>query len=62
MRPPRSLHHKKSPRETTPIQEAFLSALKRRCQDGGQVTLPTGEADADEVAQVLAALDRVRQC
>ena len=49
-------------RTPTPFQQAFLAALARRCRDrGGQIVLPTGTADAAEIAKVLAALDRVHQ-
>jgi hypothetical protein len=55
---------RKSPRETTPLQEAFMAALRRRCRngarDGGQVVLPTGTAGVDEIAKVLVAIDRER--
>jgi hypothetical protein len=44
------------------MQAAFLHALAERVatNPSGQVTLPTGTANAGEVAKVLRALDRAR--
>lgn len=50
-----------SPSSQTPMQAAFLAALRKRCSRGGQVTLPVGEVDAEEVGQVLDAIDRERR-
>jgi hypothetical protein len=48
------------------LADAFLKALAGRVavrpnRPSRSVTLPTGKADADEVARVLAALDRTRK-
>jgi superfamily II DNA or RNA helicase len=59
-RPRNSRHHRGSP-QTSPMQEALLTALQKRCQRDGVVVLPTGKAEAAEVAKVLQALDRERR-
>jgi hypothetical protein len=49
--------------ERSALRAAFLRALADRVTTnrGGQVTLPTGRADAGEVAKVLRAIERARQ-
>jgi hypothetical protein len=46
----------------SPMAAAFLKGLHRRVErdHAGQVTLPVGKVDVAEIAQVLHALDRVR--
>ena len=44
--------------DLSPLQLAYLAALRRRVDRGGRVVLPTGTVDADELRRVLAALDR----
>lgn len=48
--------------ERSPIREAFIRALEHRVDTRpfGTIVLPTGRADAGEVARVLRALERVR--
>jgi hypothetical protein len=53
-------HHRAAPAastETTTMKEALLAALAKRCPRGGKVILPTGMADAGEVARVIEALN-----
>jgi hypothetical protein len=45
-------------RPPSTIQAAFLAALRQRIDRGGHITIPTGTVNADELARVLAALDR----
>jgi len=44
------------------MHAAFLQALKRRVvrDNSGQVILPTGIVDADELTSVLIAIERAR--
>jgi len=53
-------HFRHPPNEK--MHAAFLQALKRRVvrDNSGQVILPTGIVDADELTSVLIAIERAR--
>ena len=57
--PPR---HPRRIDDQSAMRTAFIEALAQRVEarPSGIITLPTGRADAGEVAHVLRALDRAR--
>jgi hypothetical protein len=60
----RARHHHHDPRKPTPMQAAFLAALKRRTAEDRPskiITIPTGLVDVAELARVLRALEAGKQ-
>lgn len=62
-RPYRALPRHPRRIDQSAMRTAFVEALTQRVEarPSGTVTLPTGRADAGEVAKVLRAIEHIRQ-